>query len=108
MNIGLMLVVAFALCALVFFTHLTFVQTRMVGKTITRGFIPMFSVSVFAILLYEVDKKSPISHVDNVMFALLVAFMIFATLRLLFRYAPRIRNVLKKKFPNIGRLYSKV
>lgn len=108
MNIGLMLVAAVALGALVFFTRLAFVQTRMVGKTFLRGFAPMFSIAVFAVLMYVVDKKSPIPRLDNVMFALLMALTIYAILRLIFRYSARIRNLLKKSFPNIGRLYGKV
>ena len=109
MDIGLILIVVVALCALVFFTGLVFVQTRMVGKAILRGFIPMFSVAMFAILMYVVDKKSPMPRLDNVLFALFVALTLLASLRILFRYSTRIRNMLKKKFPNIniGRLYSK-
>ncbi|MFZ2303807.1 MAG: hypothetical protein WAV98_03415 [Minisyncoccia bacterium] len=68
----------------------------------------MFSVAVFSVILYEVDKKSPIPHMDDVMFALLIALTTYATLRVIFRYVARIRNMLKKKFPNIGRFYSKV
>lgn len=108
MDIGRVLIITTALCILVFVTRWAFIQTRIIGKTFLRGFAPVFSIALFAVLLYEVDIKSPIPYVDDVMFSALVALTSFALLRVIFRYVARARNILKKKFPNIGRLYSKV
>ena len=105
MNIGLFLVVAVALCALVVVTRWAFKQTKNVGTTFLRGFAPMFSIALFAILLYEVDKKPPIPHVDDVMFSLLIALTVYAILRQLFRKFWKYKNALKKKFQNTLRAY---